>query len=166
MTMEIVGPCEPCQKLDAIRPGLRKILDGQRGMLAIVLNGGAIKVGDAHFRRALGGGLLQLVKPSIAGRRRFFGRAMFREPGLHFPQVAAGVQPAPACWSLSSMRRLKFLTLAPEQKDGSVPVNRSPAGPSTSNCQGLVHLSGISVRALRVGGSFVIINTPSVSVIV
>ena len=47
VTMEIVGPCEPCQKMDAIRPGLRKILDGQRGMLAIVLNGGAIKVGDA-----------------------------------------------------------------------------------------------------------------------
>ena len=35
------------KKMDAIRPGLRKILDGQRGMLAIVLNGGAIKVGDA-----------------------------------------------------------------------------------------------------------------------
>ncbi len=47
VTMEIVGPCEPCQKMDAIRPGLRKILDGQRGMLAIVLNGGAIKVGDS-----------------------------------------------------------------------------------------------------------------------
>ena len=46
VTMEIVGPCEPCQKMDAIRPGLREIIDGQRGMLAIVLNGGAIKVGD------------------------------------------------------------------------------------------------------------------------
>ena len=46
VTMEIVGPCEPCGKMDAIRPGLRKTLDGQRGMLAIVLNGGAIKVGD------------------------------------------------------------------------------------------------------------------------
>ena len=33
--------------MDAIRPGLPKILDGQRGMLAIVLNSGAIKVGDA-----------------------------------------------------------------------------------------------------------------------
>ena len=46
VTMEIVGPCEPCAKMDAIRPGLRKTLDGQRGMLAIVLNGGAIKLGD------------------------------------------------------------------------------------------------------------------------
>lgn len=46
VTMEIVGPCEPCHKMDAIRPGLRKTLDGQRGILAIVLNGGAIKVGD------------------------------------------------------------------------------------------------------------------------
>ena len=47
MGMATIGFYEPCQKMDAIRPGLRKILDGQRGMLAIVLNGGAIKVGDA-----------------------------------------------------------------------------------------------------------------------
>jgi len=47
VTMEIVGPCEPCHKMDAIRGGLRKKLDGRRGMLATVINGGAIKVGDS-----------------------------------------------------------------------------------------------------------------------
>lgn len=46
VTMEIVGPCEPCHKMDAIRPGLRQRLDGRRGMLAMVINGGPIKVGD------------------------------------------------------------------------------------------------------------------------
>ena len=46
VTMEIVGPCEPCGKMDAIRPGLRGDLDGRRGMLATVINGGPIRVGD------------------------------------------------------------------------------------------------------------------------
>ena len=47
VTMEIVGPCEPCAKMDVIRDGLRKTLDGRRGMLATVINGGPIKVGDS-----------------------------------------------------------------------------------------------------------------------
>jgi MOSC domain-containing protein YiiM len=45
--MEIVGECEPCGKMDAIRQGLQSELDHRRGMLATVINGGAIKVGDA-----------------------------------------------------------------------------------------------------------------------
>ena len=47
VTMEIVGPCEPCRKMDAIREGLQEKLDGRRGMLASVINGGPIKVGDS-----------------------------------------------------------------------------------------------------------------------
>ena len=47
VTMEIVGECEPCGKMDAIRMGLREELDHRRGMLAIVISGGAIKVGDS-----------------------------------------------------------------------------------------------------------------------
>ena len=47
VTMEIVGPCEPCHKMDAIRDGLRQKLDGRRGMLATIINGGPIKVGDS-----------------------------------------------------------------------------------------------------------------------
>ncbi len=46
VTLEFVGPCEPCGKMDAIQPGLREKLDGRRGMLAVVINGGDIKVGD------------------------------------------------------------------------------------------------------------------------
>ena len=46
VTMEIVGDCEPCGKMDAIQPGLMVKIDGRRGMLAKVINGGNIKVGD------------------------------------------------------------------------------------------------------------------------
>jgi MOSC domain-containing protein YiiM len=46
VTLEIVGECQPCGKMDAIRPGLRERLDGRRGMLAMVINGGPLKVGD------------------------------------------------------------------------------------------------------------------------
>ena len=47
VTMELVGECDPCERMDAIRPGLREILDHRRGMLAVVVNGGPIKVGDS-----------------------------------------------------------------------------------------------------------------------
>ena len=47
VTMELVGECEPCGKMDAIRPGLRQTIDHRRGMLATVINGGPIKVGDS-----------------------------------------------------------------------------------------------------------------------
>ena len=47
VTMEVVGECEPCGKMDAIRMGLRQELNHRRGMLAVVINGGAIKVGDS-----------------------------------------------------------------------------------------------------------------------
>ena len=47
VTMEVVGECEACGKMDGIRPGLREGLNGKRGMLAMVINGGSIKVGDS-----------------------------------------------------------------------------------------------------------------------
>lgn len=47
VTMEAVGDCEPCGKMDAIRPGLREELDGQRGILTVVINGGDINIGDS-----------------------------------------------------------------------------------------------------------------------
>ena len=47
VTMELVGECEPCGKMDAIRQGLQQELDHRRGMLATVINGGPIKVGDS-----------------------------------------------------------------------------------------------------------------------
>ena len=38
VTMEIVGECMPCERMNAIRPGLRETLDHRRGMLAMVIN--------------------------------------------------------------------------------------------------------------------------------
>ncbi len=46
VTLEIVGHCEPCAKMNALRPGLLNQINGRRGMLATVINGGPIKVGD------------------------------------------------------------------------------------------------------------------------
>lgn len=47
VTMELVGECEPCGKMDAIRQGLQQELNHRRGILATVINGGPIKIGDA-----------------------------------------------------------------------------------------------------------------------
>jgi MOSC domain-containing protein YiiM len=43
---EVTLPCAPCEFIDDIQPGLREQMQGQRGMLARVLQGGAIKIGD------------------------------------------------------------------------------------------------------------------------
>jgi MOSC domain-containing protein YiiM len=45
-TLEITGPCEPCGFMDGIRPGLREASMGKRGVLARVLEGGEVRVGD------------------------------------------------------------------------------------------------------------------------
>ncbi len=45
--LQITGPCAPCARMDEIRPGLRLELDGKRGMLASVVRGGTIRLGDA-----------------------------------------------------------------------------------------------------------------------
>ena len=46
VTLEATGECLPCSRMDDIRPGLREELNGRRGILATVLNGGTLKVGD------------------------------------------------------------------------------------------------------------------------
>ena len=43
---EITMVCDPCYKMDQIREGLRKELQGKRGMLARIVEGGEIAVGD------------------------------------------------------------------------------------------------------------------------
>ena len=45
--VEITGFCTPCARMDEIRDGLRVELEEQRGMLATVIQGGSISVGDA-----------------------------------------------------------------------------------------------------------------------
>ena len=47
VTMELVGDCEACGKMEALALGLQDKIEGKRGMLAKVLNGGNIKVGDS-----------------------------------------------------------------------------------------------------------------------
>ncbi len=45
--LEITGDCNPCSRMDEIRPGLRAELQGQRGVLARVITSGDLRVGDA-----------------------------------------------------------------------------------------------------------------------
>jgi MOSC domain-containing protein YiiM len=44
---EITMVCDPCERMDAIRPGLRSELEGRRGMLARVIEQGDVALGDA-----------------------------------------------------------------------------------------------------------------------
>jgi len=44
---EITKSCTPCDFIDDIKPGLRAAMQGQRGMLARVIEGGEMRVGDA-----------------------------------------------------------------------------------------------------------------------
>ena len=43
---EITMVCDPCHKMDEIRPGLQAELDGKRGMLARVTRTGEVAAGD------------------------------------------------------------------------------------------------------------------------
>ena len=43
---EITMVCDPCHRMDELRQGLRAELQGRRGMLARVVEGGEVAVGD------------------------------------------------------------------------------------------------------------------------
>lgn len=43
---EITMVCDPCSRMDEIRPGLQEELEGRRGMLARVLGSGEVAAGD------------------------------------------------------------------------------------------------------------------------
>lgn len=47
VTLEATGPCLPCSRMDEIRPGLQSTLQGRRGIVTMVLNGGTMRVGDS-----------------------------------------------------------------------------------------------------------------------
>ena len=47
VSMELIGDCEACGKMEALALGLKDKIDGRRGMLAKVINGGHIKIGDS-----------------------------------------------------------------------------------------------------------------------
>ncbi|MDQ3086485.1 MAG: MOSC domain-containing protein [Actinomycetota bacterium] len=44
--LEITMVCDPCHRMDELRDGLRAELDDKRGMLAHVVEGGEIALGD------------------------------------------------------------------------------------------------------------------------
>ena len=44
--LEVTVPCEPCDHMDAIRSGLKDQLQGRRGILCRVIEGGLIRRGD------------------------------------------------------------------------------------------------------------------------
>ena len=46
VVLEITGDCEPCARMDEIRPGLKEEIDGKRGVLAFVEKGGVVSVGS------------------------------------------------------------------------------------------------------------------------
>ena len=46
VVLQITERCAPCSRMEEIRPGLQHELEGRRGMLATVAQGGTIKVGD------------------------------------------------------------------------------------------------------------------------
>jgi MOSC domain-containing protein YiiM len=43
---EITMVCDPCERMEEIRPGLQQELEGRRGMLARVVKTGDVAVGD------------------------------------------------------------------------------------------------------------------------
>lgn len=43
---EVSMVCDPCSNMDEIRPGLQAELEGRRGMLAQVVEGGTVATGD------------------------------------------------------------------------------------------------------------------------
>jgi MOSC domain-containing protein YiiM len=44
--LEVAMVCAPCELMEKIRPGLQKELEGRRGMLCRVIEGGSIRCGD------------------------------------------------------------------------------------------------------------------------
>jgi MOSC domain-containing protein YiiM len=46
---EVTGPCEPCERMNEIRPGLRETLVGRRGRFVRVVGEGTVTVGDELF---------------------------------------------------------------------------------------------------------------------
>jgi MOSC domain-containing protein YiiM len=45
--LEVSAVCDPCEQIEALRPGLQAEMQGRRGMLCRVLTGGTLKRGDA-----------------------------------------------------------------------------------------------------------------------
>lgn len=44
--LEVGKACDPCQRMEELRPGLRKQLEGRRGRFVQVITGGTVAEGD------------------------------------------------------------------------------------------------------------------------
>lgn len=44
--LQVALVCDPCEQIEALRPGLGAAMQGKRGMLCRVTRGGRLKVGD------------------------------------------------------------------------------------------------------------------------
>jgi MOSC domain-containing protein YiiM len=44
--LEVAQPCDPCVRMEEIRPGLKEALEGRRGRFLSVVRGGAFSVGQ------------------------------------------------------------------------------------------------------------------------
>ena len=45
--LAVTGHCAPCKQLEELRSGLKSDIGGKRGVLATVVRGGALNIGDA-----------------------------------------------------------------------------------------------------------------------
>jgi MOSC domain-containing protein YiiM len=44
--LEVSAVCDPCEQIEALRPGLQTAMQGKRGMLCHVVRGGMLRRGD------------------------------------------------------------------------------------------------------------------------
>ena len=44
--LQVSAVCDPCEQIEALRPGLQAAMQGRRGMLCRVVRGGLMKCGD------------------------------------------------------------------------------------------------------------------------
>ena len=63
--LRVTGPCEPCFRMDEIRDGLKRALEGRRGVLCRVIKEGAICRGD-RVEVMQHAGVMQQARVSIS----------------------------------------------------------------------------------------------------
>ena len=44
--LRVSAVCDPCEQIEALRPGLQAAMQGRRGMLCMVVRGGLLRPGD------------------------------------------------------------------------------------------------------------------------
>jgi MOSC domain-containing protein YiiM len=44
--LQVSAVCDPCEQIEALRPGLQAAIEGRRGMLCKVARGGLLRPGD------------------------------------------------------------------------------------------------------------------------